>query len=193
MDHIRAGQLHHNSCADRDDNGRICGQQIFIGRIAIIGQFIFLQHHAVKAEVMIDIFIAPIPLVSGHFDGDICFRDFLLLEQNWQGEGPNHNQNAHWDDRPSHFDHRMVGEGAGRVIAAAVELECSIGEQTSHKNRNHCDDDQQEIIEPDKIAHQFRSRKLKANAFGLWLADGFQSLEIFLCLSNASQSDQCRA
>ena len=84
MDHIRARDLNHNIAACWHNHRRVGGEQIFIARVAVFGQFIFGQHEAVKNNVMLRVLVAPIPLIACCLDHHFAIRNGLLLEQHRQ-------------------------------------------------------------------------------------------------------------
>ena len=73
-----------------------------------------------KAEAVVGIFIAPVPLVAGHLDGHVALGDFLLLEQHRQREGPDEHQDQDRHDVQATSSGELWVKLAGFGLALAV-------------------------------------------------------------------------
>ena len=70
-------------------------------------------------------------------------------------------QDQNRDQRPGHFDRRVVGGPRGYRIGPRVELQHHRDQQRQHKQRDHRDDDQQTIVKPNDAVHHRRRRRLQ--------------------------------
>ena len=175
VNHVRRSHLHHDGLADRHDNGRIGGQQIFVFVVAVVGQFFLGQQEAFKAELVIDILITPVPLVAGHLDGDVAFGDLLLAEQFRQREGADEDEDQNRDHGPGDFNRSVVGERRRLGVPALVETHDRVKQQTRHEYTDHRDDHQDQVIEHMDTFRQFGRGRLEAKAAVDRLTNGFQT------------------
>ncbi len=59
----------------------ISGKQVFILLVARGLQFVLLQHDRVKADALVRVLVAPIPLTAGGLDGQVRLGHLELQEQ----------------------------------------------------------------------------------------------------------------
>ena len=191
MDNVGTGDLNNDRLTDRDHNGGICRQQELLfgiaGRFKLRDNFgcfaVFAansrctDHIAVKAEALVDIFIGPVPLVAGRFDGQVGLRDFLLTEQDRQRIGPDQHQNHDRCDGPEDFNRRVVCEGRGNGVALAVIADRHPKDQTGHEDGDQGDDDQDQVVQIVDVLRDAGHGWLKAHLAVYRLTNDFQPVD----------------
>jgi hypothetical protein len=119
------------------------------------------DHEAFKGHILVDIFIAPVPLVARRLDRDVANRDGLFLEQDGQREGPDHHQDNDGNQCPRHFQRRIVRESRRRRVGPAVVADHDIDQQRGNEDDNRADDVKDEPVQPLLVMGDVGRRRLK--------------------------------
>ena len=190
VDHVRTCQLHHDNLVDRNNDRCVGGQKEFILAIARFDQLCLdlgahavfttggrcADHVAVKAEIMVGIFIAPVPLIAGHLDMNFAIGNFLLLEQNGKRKRPDEHQDDNRNDRPGDFDRGIVRECRRGCIYAPVIAHGHNGKKHGHEKHDGDDDHVDHPVKPLQIAGQFGRGGLESQLAIYGLADDLKTV-----------------
>ena len=144
MDHVGAGhqELDHRAHGDHDRIVR--GQEIIFVRIAVRFEILARQQQAVEGDLVVGIFVAPVPLVARHLDGQVGLRHLELLEEHGQREGADQDEDQHRQQRPGDLEPGIVGEARRGGVRPAVEPQHDDRQEHHHQQ----DDAEHDPVHP---------------------------------------------
>ena len=137
VDHVVGGDQHPDLLADRHDHRVVDLEQVMLAlRFLAMDLHVRCGEIAVEAEAVVEIVVAPLPLVAGHLDGHVR-RAGILHRQDRLGRREGHEQqDEEGDHRPDHFD-----DGVFVKLRSLVSLGLAVREDRIEHHREHADED----------------------------------------------------
>src|ERR1700730_2154712 len=111
MDHVAGGDQNPYLLTDRHDERMIHLQQVvFALRLTVLDLASRGRKTAVEADILVQIVVAPLPLVSDDLHGDIRIRSVIPREHRSGGRNTDAHDDEDRNNRPGHFERLVARE-----------------------------------------------------------------------------------